>query len=39
MFSLTKIHLGEKAVDHDGVETNDQEKGQKIAKDEEAHLR
>ena len=34
-----KIHLGEKAVDHNGVETYDEEKGQKVAKDEETDLR
>ena len=33
-----KIDLGKKTVDHDGVEADDEEKGQEIAKDEETHL-
>ena len=39
MISLTKIYLGEKAVDHDGVEANDEEERQEITKDKETHLR
>ena len=34
-----KIDLGKKAVDHDGVEADDEEKGQEVAKDKETHLR
>ena len=34
-----KIDLGKKTVDHDGVEADDEEKGQEIAKDKETHLR
>ena len=32
-------NLSQKAVDHDGVEANDEEQRQEIAKDKEAHLR
>ena len=31
-------HLSEKPADHDGVEADDEEEGQEVAKDEEAHL-
>ena len=33
------IDLGKKTVDHDGVEADDEEEGQEIAKDKETHLR
>ena len=37
-FGAPNHHLSEKPADHDGVEADDEEEGQEVAKDEEAHL-
>ena len=39
LFKFKDIHLGQKSVDHNGVEADDEEKRKKVSKDEETHLK